>query len=595
MKDWLAELARHLSAKRAVPGWGFLIRSPLLVFFTVITFAGDPAYAFEHVLIASVLCAAVELAVLSVARPFVTRVSNKTVWPVWFAYWLAGELGGVLLIINLQVPFIQPGAGVSAGVILGSSGFLAIIWHTATNLTTELLTKDLQALRELKRETITLDRLTREANSRLESEVVELKRNISERVLEILEQINTQVQRLNPNTSKSQLLSSARHVQRVCESEVRSLGHSVASQKFDLLVEPATLPKMLNPWGERKAKAQDILLRWEWVAAIGLPNALTLSLQRGGWLTASISLLLMAAGILAIKQLDNWRIRALSTKSPAVVFVLIAAEYLFMSAAAMFGLWVVGLFAVEVAHFVQAVYLTVPTVLLIIWLLVQVIQDSARRLRLFGAELSEKRELLARALEELEAKSNRARRSLGQLLHGSIQGRLASVSMALTVAAKSDSADQQEELLMQIRKQLDLSALEVSQVVQGVESPKTTDFESEAQELKEGWKNVVNLKINISEAALEHLHVEREQSEWVIEAMRECITNAVRHGEARTIVVELGISPDLVLRVRNDGLKIEKMTPGFGIRSISNQAKRLDFHHVDGWSEVSMIWAVSRH
>jgi signal transduction histidine kinase len=167
--------------------------------------------------------------------------------------------------------------------------------------------------------------------------------------------------------------------------------------------------------------------------------------------------------------------------------------------------------------------------------------------------------------------------------------------MALTVAAKSDSADQQEELLMQIRKQLDLSALEVSQVVQGVESPKTFDFEEEVQELKEGWKNVVNLKINISEAALEHLQVDREQSEWVIEAMRECITNAVRHGEARKIVVELGIGPHLVLRVRNDGLKIEKMTPGFGIRSISNQAQRLDFHHVDGWSEVSMIWAVSRH
>jgi signal transduction histidine kinase len=595
LKDRLAELAKHLSAKRAVLGWGFLIRSPLLVFFTVITFAGDPAYEFEHVLIASLLCAAVELVVLSVARPFVTRVSNKTVWPVWFAYWLAGELGGLLLIINLQVPFIQPGAGVSAGVILGTSGFLAIIWLTATNLTTELLTKDLQALRELKRETITLDRLTREANSRLETEVSELKRHISERVLEILEQINTQVQVLNPNTSKSQLLSSARQVQRVCESEVRSLGHSVASQKFDLLVEPATLPKMLNPWGERKARAQDILLRWEWVAAIGLPNAVTLSLQRGGWLTASISLLLMAAGILAIKQLDNWRIRALSTKSPALVLILVASEYLFMSAAAMFGLWVVGLFEVEVAHFVQAVYLTVPTVLLIIWLLVQVIQDSARRLRVFGAELSEKRELLARALEELEAKSNRARRSLGQLLHGSIQGRLASVSMALTVAAKSDSADQQEELLMQIRKQLDLSALEVSQVVQGVESPKTFDFEEEVQELKEGWKNVVNLKINISEAALEHLQVDREQSEWVIEAMRECITNAVRHGEARKIVVELGISTDLVLTVRNDGLRIEKMTPGFGIRSISNQVQRLDFHHVDGWSEVSMIWAVSRH
>jgi signal transduction histidine kinase len=303
----------------------------------------------------------------------------------------------------------------------------------------------------------------------------------------------------------------------------------------------------------------------------------------------------MAAGILAIRQLDNWRIRALSTKSPAVVLILVASEYLFMSAAAMFGLWVVGLFEVEVAHFVQAVYLTVPTVILIIWLLVQVIQDSARRLRVFSAELSEKRELLARALEELEAKSNRARRSLGQLLHGSIQGRLASVSMALTVAAKSDSAEQQEELLMQIRKQLDLSALEVSQVVQGVESHKTSDFESEVQELKEGWTNVVNLQINISEAALEHLQVEREQSEWVIEAMRECITNAVRHGEARKIVVELGISADLVLTVRNDGLKIEKMTPGFGIRSISNQVQRLDFHHVDGWSEVSMIWALSRH
>ena len=165
------------------------------------------------------------------------------------------------------------------------------------------------------------------------------------------------------------------------------------------------------------------------------------------------------------------------------------------------------------------------------------------------------------------------------------------MSMALTVAAKTSSSDLLDELLLQARNQLELSALEVNQVLQGAESRASLSLADEIQQLKDGWKNLVELTFSVSDEAVRCLEVRSGLTDLVVEAMQECITNAVRHGQAKRVNVQIGLDTNLFLKVMNDGLPIEKLTPGFGITSISTRAKGLKVLSEDGWSVVSLSWA----
>ena len=587
----LKRLAYHLQGKDAFRYSAFLVRSPLFIFFTVVTFAGDPDNKLVNVILAAVLGSVVELLLFFLARKIFARQQRSTIWPIWFVYWIAGEFSGVVLLLSMEVPFVEPGNGVSAWVILAFNGFLAVVWFTASNLAAGLLAKDIQLLRELGRKTTMLEALQLEAEFRLGEEIAELKETISDKVLELLKRITNQLRNLSSNTSNAELLRNAEQVRDLCESEVRALSHSVASKKFEPPNEAVSLPKVLSPWGSSRAKASDIKLRLRWVVAIGIFNALAIALQRGGWLTAIAALALIVIGIIAIRALDRLRIRIVKTESVSATVALVAFEYLSMSVVAMLILWMFGFHHPEIAGFVSAVYVTVPMVLVIIWLLVQLIQDSARRLRDYGRDLSEKQVMLERTLADIERQSSRARRRLGKFLHGSIQGRLASVSMALTVAAKTSSSDLLDELLLQARNQLELSALEVNQVLQGAESRTALNLADEIQQLNDGWKNIVELTFSVSDEAFSCLESRSGLTHLVVEAMQECITNAVRHGQAKRVNVQIGLDPSLFLKVMNDGLPIEKLTPGFGIMSISTRTKGLKVLSEDGWSVVSLSWA----
>lgn len=587
----LKHLVEHLNGKDAFRFSAFLVRSPLFIFFTLVTFAGDPAHKMVNLVLAATFGSFTEFLVILWARSVLAGVQITSIWPIWFVYWIAGEISGVVLLLSMDVPFVEPGNGVSAWVILVFNGFLAVVWFTASNLATGLLAKDITLLRELSRKTTVLEVLQLEAESRLREEISELKETISGKVLELLERITKQLRNLTSNTSNAELLQNAQQVRDLCESEVRALSHSVASKTFEPPTEVVSLPKVLSPWGSSRAKASDIKLRLRWVGAIGIFNALAIALQRGGWLTAAAALALIAIGIFAIRALDRLRIRIVKTESVSVTLALVALEYLSMSSLAMLILWRMGLQFPEIERFVSAVYVTVPAVLVIIWLLVQLIEDSARRLRAYGRDLSEKQVLLERTLGDIERQSSRARKRLGQFLHGSIQGRLASVSMALSVASKTSSSDLLDELLLQARSQLELSALEVKQVLQGEESPAAHSLCDEIQQLKDGWKNLVELTFSVSDEAFICVQDRSGLSDLVVEAMQECITNAVRHGQAKRVNVQIGLDPNLFLKVKNDGLPIEKLTPGFGITSILTRAKGLKVTHEDSWSVVSLSWA----
>lgn len=572
----------------------FVIRGPLFVFFTFVTFVGDQHYNLATVLLVAILAWVAEVLLLYGIRPLLSLAPLKgSIWAIWAMYWLAGELSGVALLCGLQVPFIAPGIGVTAWVILVFNGFLAVVWLTASNLAVVLLAKDLQLLRELTSQTATLVSLNADAYGRLQSEFSELKETISEKVLTILLQINEQLKGLSSNSTEVELLRQASLVQEICESEVRQLSHEIADKATGPKVLDVSIPRILNPWGASKAKPSDIELRLAWVAAVGVFNALAIALQRGGWLTASLSLLVIIAGIYSIQILDRLRQRYLKLATAVATAFAIICEYLVMSILAMLALGLVGTYVEEVAKFVAALYVTVPSVLIIIWVLVQVIQDSARRLRDYGADLAVQKELLERGLADLHSQSSRARRSLSQLLHGSTQGRLASVSMALTVAATAQSPQQLDDLLVQARRQLEASAEEIKLAVQPTESEKRVDIDREFEQLEAGWKNLVTLKFEISGPARRYLELNPSMVGIVADATKEFVTNAVRHGHARNIEAKLAIYDELTLQVSNDGLPIEKLTPGFGISSISGAASKIEIQNRTGWSDVALQWTLT--
>jgi signal transduction histidine kinase len=247
------------------------------------------------------------------------------------------------------------------------------------------------------------------------------------------------------------------------------------------------------------------------------------------------------------------------------------------------GLWLAGAYVPEIRKYVQTIYLIVPIVILIIWALVQIIIEYTRRLRQHGNDLSVQNQLLAQAVGLAQARAAKARNRIGKLLHGTTQGRLASVSLAIAAAASSESTERLELLLNQAREQLALAENDLETTLRDAEVESTPSLHDELKELVEGWRNLVSISHQVSLEAIHALEARPKLTPAVAEAMQECVTNAVRHGKASSVAINVRLErvqdPELILEVSNDGVSVSEIVPGFGIRAIYESAKVVEIEN----------------
>jgi signal transduction histidine kinase len=145
-----------------------------------------------------------------------------------------------------------------------------------------------------------------------------------------------------------------------------------------------------------------------------------------------------------------------------------------------------------------------------------------------------------------------ARRNWSLVIHGTVQ---ASLTAALTRLNAPD-AD---------KKTLDLAKKDLDRAIAALSSPPTLEvkFDPAIKEVVSTWQGVCDIDIEIAPNIKKVVAKDSRLSMCVNEIVKEAISNAVRHGDARTAQVSMKLAEDGVinLTVVNDG-----HAPRIGVR-----------------------------
>lgn len=146
-------------------------------------------------------------------------------------------------------------------------------------------------------------------------------------------------------------------------------------------------------------------------------------------------------------------------------------------------------------------------------------------------------------------------KSLAMELHGSVQSTLHAMAARLS-RMKEINRDELQEIVAAIRDSL--ASIENEEYLDG------EDFVSLLQDLKELWEGTTSISWNISPEAQAELNQNLGLARCLFEVAREAVINAVKHGEATEIKLEISRSDQMLeLAISNNG-KLAKTAGGSG-------------------------------
>lgn len=164
--------------------------------------------------------------------------------------------------------------------------------------------------------------------------------------------------------------------------------------------------------------------------------------------------------------------------------------------------------------------------------------------RLYRNLLEEQNEELALEAALFEQQLWVARRNWSLVIHGTVQ---ASLTAALTRLNVPD-AD---------KKTLDLAKKDLERAIAALSTPPSLDvkFAPAIKEIVATWQGVCDIDVQIDSAIKKIVAKDSRLSMCVNEILKEAVSNAVRHGDARTAKVSLNLADEGVLNltVTNDG------------------------------------------
>jgi hypothetical protein len=145
-----------------------------------------------------------------------------------------------------------------------------------------------------------------------------------------------------------------------------------------------------------------------------------------------------------------------------------------------------------------------------------------------------------------------ARRNWSLVIHGTVQ---ASLTAALTRLNAPD-AD---------KKTLDLAKKDLDRAIMALSTPPNTEikFASAIKEIIATWQGVCDVDLDMQPEVKKLVSKDPRLSMCVNEIVKEAVSNAVRHGDARTAQVSIKLAADglIDLTVKNDG-----QAPRIGVR-----------------------------
>ena len=185
------------------------------------------------------------------------------------------------------------------------------------------------------------------------------------------------------------------------------------------------------------------------------------------------------------------------------------------------------------------------------------------------ASLNRSAEQLREELVRLNTAYRLQQQAIARALHGPIQDALSVAAFKLSAAIKNGTAN--EKLVAELNEKISSTI-----VLLDLAEDEQPALEQSLADLAEFWDGVAKIRYKLTPAAKRVLANHPVTSATAIELIREACSNAVRHGKASQIRVNVSLSKDqnrLELNVENDGALVKMTTkPGLGTKLLNELA-----------------------
>ena len=477
--------------------------------------------------------------------------------------------------------------------VVFTSIVIALAWMFLMLLTVEWFEASRARLGRLRAVRADLAGLRSQLSMRLTTDLQLLRAQIAESLAPTIEQLRA---RLEVARSSQNLLGLAQDIRSFCDREVRELSHQISSG-----AEEAQPIRRGGRQGLFATSAQVFRrgnVSLEFVAGMLLLLAAPYAINVAGYQTLILVVVGIGLGYLVARPIERLR-RRLVSGSPAVVSFF--SGIVMLVCVSELGLVAVRLLEPlypNLAGFIDLLWFLLPIMLVFIWVVAGWTFGARDLLRASELELAESNTALEIENRRLRQQASAARARLYRLLHGSVQGRLAAVSLALTALANDDTPARSGELLEQAQEQLAAAERELAGAFD--EQPEQTGIDEQWSELQSRWRNLIAISMSASDSAWQALAADPSLAREVMAALQEGITNAYRHARADRLEIALVANDDeLNLTMTNpvgtdspaaSPQAAEQPTDGTGIERIALGAYAVKFDRGQGSATLTATW-----
>jgi signal transduction histidine kinase len=177
-------------------------------------------------------------------------------------------------------------------------------------------------------------------------------------------------------------------------------------------------------------------------------------------------------------------------------------------------------------------------------------EEVARELRRAISDADSARAELVRLAEHDQ-------RRLARTVHGQVQARIIGAALVLEQAERDGSAPDLDALLDRLREACR----------RAFDQPESPDVRTQLHELATVWGIAAEVEIELRDDTAARLETDRHASEAIVAVVGEALTNAIRHGGARSVRIRASWEPmtsEVLVVVDDDGRLDARGEPGVG-------------------------------
>lgn len=428
-----------------------------------------------------------------------------------------------------------------------STCLAAVIWLALTAIVVDHVRAHRAAMEALRQKQAELEELDRQEREELDAVAARLRGDLLAPVHATLERIRAALASVGAGGPAAR---EAARIEQAVATSIRPLSHGI------LAADPAPAPTAVVAEATRRertavliARTSRQVVRAPWVVTL-VPVVLVPLMLGPSWgitfllVNAVVTWPIYSALLMGLRRVLEPRLRAMSSTPAAAAWLLTGYA---VTTAVVVGITtgLGGLSPRPVPY--MWIGIVTLTAILVAATLLQAASDLAAE---DEHALREVLSGIALSLARIQQRLRHEHQVLGSLLHGPVQGALLAVAASLERVDARTPADERRAIV-------DEAARQLAEVERRLAAP--ADDGQSLDDAIDGvlmlWTRVLDVRVAVADDARAALDASPGARGAVADVLAEALTNAFRHGGARTAWVDLSLGPDgACLRVIDDGV-----------------------------------------